>query len=295
MNDQYRRSIGLPRQLQQARPVYPHPSGGGSRGYSPEMRQAEIQAATAGLPTTAHLSTIRGWVVRSQPYAMTGNKTQPQLSGLYLQAVRFHRQVWPRATADEVVALVAANVSPTIVFSRWQIYSADERLGLTSKRVSITASQALTFEAQTRRRLFWTALMPLGVFGVPLAELIDMDECVLYVETVSRPTGKAYKVVRIRDSGPYKVGEKSTLILAVDAQGLIHAKFMRSGSQAIPRPPHRPQDGPIEFIFNQLEVALQQHMYQVMDETTLVGAVHACISNLKGFRETFLHCGYVLN
>mmetsp|Transcript_3698 Transcript_3698/g.8392 ORF Transcript_3698/g.8392 Transcript_3698/m.8392 type:complete len:276 (+) Transcript_3698:488-1315(+) len=275
---------------------------------------------------------------------MTGNKTQPQLSGPYLQAVRFHRQVWPRATADEVSAFVAANVSPTIVFSRWHIYNADERLGLTSKRVSITASQAFTFEAQTRRRLFWTAPMPLGIFGVPLAELIDMDECALYVETVSRPTGKAYKGVRIRDSGPYKVGEKWTLILAVDAQGLIHAKFMRcpgttkatfddfirtllarlailqphrprrtfmwdnlsshysdtahhmifaAGSQAIPRPPHRPQDGPIEFIFNQLEVALQQRMYQVTDETALVGAVHACISNLKGFRETFLHCGYV--
>ncbi|KAJ1423016.1 hypothetical protein B484DRAFT_398828, partial [Ochromonadaceae sp. CCMP2298] len=159
--------------------------------------------------------------------AMTGNKTQPQLSGPYLQAVRFHRQVWPRATADEVSAFVAANVSPTIVFSRWHIYNADERLGLTSKRVSITASQAFTFEAQTRRRLFWTAPMPLGIFGVPLAELIDMDECALYVETVSRPTGKAYKGVRIRDSGPYKVGEKWTLILAVDAQGLIHAKFMR--------------------------------------------------------------------
>ncbi|KAJ1416367.1 hypothetical protein B484DRAFT_401188, partial [Ochromonadaceae sp. CCMP2298] len=126
----------IPRQLHQPRAVKPHPRRGGSTGYSLEFRQAALASHFAGGPALVSKSTIERWIRRVQPEVKTGNKATPELSGEYETMLVFHRLVFPRATADEVIAFIAQNAVVTRIFSRQRVYEADARLGLTKKIVS---------------------------------------------------------------------------------------------------------------------------------------------------------------
>jgi hypothetical protein len=172
-------------------------------------------------------STIERWIRRVQPEVKTGNKAMPELSGEYETMLVFHRLVFPRATADEVIAFIAQNAVVKRIFSRQRIYEADARLGLTKKKVSVTAYQALTPHNQARRRLFWTAPPPVGIAGVPVACLIDMDECAIHLSCVNRGYGKSVVGVRVRDARHYQRTDKWTLMLAIDAQGLTHVRLTK--------------------------------------------------------------------
>jgi hypothetical protein len=333
----------VPRQLHSLRPVKAHPSRGGSTGYSAEFRQAELNRYYAGDPITVSKGTIENWTRRIDAFVQTGNKANHALSGEYETLLVFHRLVFPRATADEAITFIAKNSVVTKIFDRGQIYDADKRLGLTKKKCSLTAFQALTPHNLARRRLYWTAPPPVGIAGVPLASLVDMDECAIHLNCANRTHGKSVIGVRVRDAGHYQRSDKWTLILAIDAQGFTHVRltkdvgttkltfdeFIRTllprlpaaggprtliwdnlsshysdvaatmiynaGHQVVPRPPYRPQDGPIEYIFNQLEGKLRTKMYQIHNDGDLVVAVHNSIAELSltgGFRNTFLHCGY---
>jgi len=50
-----------------------HPSRGGSRGYDPHWRAAQLADDAAGLPTVASNRSLRRWRQRIQPHEMTGN------------------------------------------------------------------------------------------------------------------------------------------------------------------------------------------------------------------------------
>ena len=69
-----------------------------------------------------------------------------------------------------------------------------------------------------------------------------------------------------------------------------------AGHRCIARPPYRPADAPIEYIFNQLEQQLQKAMYTVHTDADFVREIHTAIANLGrgvgGFDSTFRHCGY---
>ncbi|KAJ1421712.1 hypothetical protein B484DRAFT_332588 [Ochromonadaceae sp. CCMP2298] len=277
----------IPRQQGVLRAAKPHPSRGGSKGYSTEFRQAERARYFAGGQISVCNSTIANWVRRFQPLVQTGNKATHAISGEYERLLVFHRLVLPRGSADDVIAFIAQKSVQTKLFLRQQIYEADKRLGLTRKKMSVTAFQALTPHNLARRRLYWTAPAPVGIAGVPVANLIDMDEFAIHFSCVNRAHGKSVVGVRVRDTGHYSRTDKWTLMLAIDAQGLAHV---------VPRPAYRPQDAPIEFIFNQLEGKLRARMHEIHNDNDLVLAVHNSIAELStgaGFRNTFRHCGYV--
>jgi hypothetical protein len=65
-----------------------------------------------------------------------------------------------------------------------------------------------------------------------------------------------------------------------------------AGHSIVPRPAYYPVDGPIEYIFNQIECGLKERMYYIMNETDLVREVYNIITNIQGLDETFAHCGY---
>jgi len=65
-----------------------------------------------------------------------------------------------------------------------------------------------------------------------------------------------------------------------------------AGHRVICRPAYRPVDGPIEYVFNQLQGELTNRMNEVTDERSFVALVYSVITNLHGFDETFVHCGY---
>ena len=65
-----------------------------------------------------------------------------------------------------------------------------------------------------------------------------------------------------------------------------------AGHRVLARPPYRPVDGPIEYIFNQLQLDLTHRIHTIKNEADFIAAVNAIITNLGGFDATFQHCGY---
>lgn len=342
IDDSRRKQLGIPRQLQQANSAKPHPSLGGSVGYDQHYRQNQIEQYNNNQQTDASVKYIKKWIVEGvEGKVPTGNKQTQQLTGEHQVLLLQYREIYPRASADEVRAYIANNAVVQHIFSRVDISIAETRIGLTHKRASTTAYQALTPRNILRRQLFWTRPPPLGVFGVPVAQLLDMDETAIFITSANRPYGKSFSTFRVRDAGPYGHTEKWTLILAVDASGFIHHRFnpvggtttatfdlfiegllqrlpagggmrtlmwdnlsshfgdvtanriLTAGHRIVARPCYNPGDAPIEYIFNQIELAMRRNLHNLHSDADLIAAVNAAIASLNGFAATFTHCGYI--
>jgi hypothetical protein len=226
IDDSKRQQLGIPRQLQQSNPTAVDPSHGGSVGYDHNFRLFQIQLYNQNLPTKASVKSIKKWIAEGvEGKVPTGNRQTQQLTGEYQALLLRYREVYPRAQADEVRAYIAEHATVPRIFSRGDISLVEKRIGLTRKKASTTAYQALTPRNIARRQLFWTRPPPLGVFGVPVAQLLDMDETAIFITSANRAYGKSFSAFRVRDASPYGHTEKWTLILAIDAQGFIHHMF----------------------------------------------------------------------
>lgn len=52
-------------------------------------------------------------------------------------------------------------------------------------------------------------------------------------------------------------------------------------------------DGPIEFVFNELQAQLSKRLHEARDDATFHTLVLSIITNLgANFDHTFAHCGY---
>ena len=134
---------------------------------------------------------------------------------------------WPKATADQISAYIARNSASGWIYHRMAITRCEQRLGLTRKRGSTTALQALTPFHQARRHNFWNLPHPAGIAGTPRARLIDIDEAGIGLEQgVGLKYGKSFTVNRVRQAGVYGRGVKYTLIAAFDCTtGCIYYEF----------------------------------------------------------------------
>ena len=81
VEERNRRKNGIFRRLGIPRSALPHPSLGGTRGYSVAMRQSEIWAYEQGLPTVASTRSIQRWYNRLNPFIMTGNRQRDVIVG----------------------------------------------------------------------------------------------------------------------------------------------------------------------------------------------------------------------
>ncbi len=114
----------------------------------------------------------------------------------------FYRIIWPCASGDEIREFMLRNGS-NILFSRQDISLAETIIQLTPKVVSTTALQAFEPHQQMRQQLFWTRGPPVGVWTVPVNDLVDLDECGFGFGVVNRTKGKSFNGVIIRNPGPY--------------------------------------------------------------------------------------------
>ena len=74
---------------------------------------------------------------------------------------------------------------------------------------------------------------------------------------------------------------------------LIHETVeARYGHVIIRRPPYRPADAPIEYVFCQLMAALQRRTFSLSNMPSLMLAIQNCVVNLKGFNALFEDLGY---
>ena len=170
------------------------------------------------------LRTERRWVQLQErfghyrPCRKLGNSRATVLRDHDLMLLSLYRVVFPKATAPEINAfLYRANFGNLNFrfYSSSQISEAEKRIGLTRKRGSTTAYQALLPINIQKRWNFWNLPYPFGIADISRHDMIDIDECGVFLESSDRSIGKAYIGNRATQAGPYSKSEKWTLLLAI--------------------------------------------------------------------------------
>jgi len=66
-----------------------------------------------------------------------------------------------------------------------------------------------------------------------------------------------------------------------------------AGHRICARPPYAPWDGPIEYVFNELEQGLKKRLYYIRNQADLFREIYLKINSMgANFHRTFNHCGY---
>jgi hypothetical protein len=63
--------------------------------------------------------------------------------------------------------------------------------------------------------MYWNLPYPYGISDIDIADLIDIDEAGIFLETVNRKYGKAFIGKKVRATGPYGHSTKWTLIMGI--------------------------------------------------------------------------------
>jgi hypothetical protein len=99
-------------------------------------------------------------------------------------------------------------------YSPSQINRAGERIGLTRKKGSTTAYQALLPINKQKCWMFWNLPYPYGIADIRHQDMINLDECGVEVQSADRHWGKAHVGKRVNQTGPYSKPTKINLHLA---------------------------------------------------------------------------------
>ena len=180
------------------------------------LRQAHVYPSSR---TQTRWEALHDDVGHVRPCRRSGNHFGERFAGQDLVFLALYRMIYPKSTHAEVNAfLYRCNLgNPRFQFySPSQICRAETLIGLTRKKGSTTAYQALLPRNLIRRYQYWNYAFPIGIADINRSQIIDLDECGVFVETTaSRRYGKAYKGFRVRETGAYTKGEKWNFLLAV--------------------------------------------------------------------------------
>ena len=125
-----------------------------------------------------------------RPFRRTGNKRATVLRGYDAYRLAVYRTTYPKATIAEINAYLY------IVTGRFydpsQISRCEDRLGLSRKRGSTTAYQALHPRNVAWRWAYHNLPYPFGIADIQRRDIIDLDEMGIFLETVNRGDGKSY-------------------------------------------------------------------------------------------------------
>ena len=105
-------------------------------------------------------------------------------------------------------------------FSASQICEAEKIIGLTRKRGSTTAYQALRPINRQKRWMFWNLPYPYGIADIRRQDMIDLDECGVEMTDADRSLGKAYIGHQLSQPGPYSKSTKINLLLVISGDDI---------------------------------------------------------------------------
>lgn len=215
----------------------PHPSGPGrGGGYSQDMRELVMSLNQAGeshnpifgqmrilrlypsKKTESRWQSLQNSLGHIRPCRRTGNKRASVFHDHNLLLLALYRIAYPKATAAEVNGfLYRANYGNLDFrfYSASQVTEAETRIGLTRKRGSTTAYQALLPINKQKRWMFWNLPYPYGIADIRRDDMIDLDECGVELSTAARKIGKSFIGKRCKQSGLYSKTEKYNLLLAI--------------------------------------------------------------------------------
>jgi transposase len=213
-----------------------HPSKGGARGYSMDMREMAIRVQHTGQEHTPTIQnqrvekkfpsrwTTRRWARRLaqsghiKPFQMNGNKRSTVLTGRMRFLLVFYRTLFPKCTAAELNCFLYNNTPPEQeqrFYSGSQITRAEDDCGLTRKRGATTARQANLPQNIAKFVQYKYENYPYGVADSNTEDLIDWDECAIFLESADRSYGKVFVGKDLNEEGPYGHSQKYTLTMAV--------------------------------------------------------------------------------
>jgi len=223
--------------LQSSADETPHPSDAGrGDGYPTSLRDIAIHVKDLKESnnhiftqmTTLYLypsiRSVYRWENRKatlghvRPFRRTGNARASVLRDHDLLLLALFRITYPKATANEInVFLYKANYGSMQFrfYAASQITEAEKRIGLTRKKGSTTAYQALLPANKQKRWMFWNLPYPFGIADIRRKDMIDLDECGIELSDAERNFGKAYLGKRVNQAGLYSKTDKLNLLLAI--------------------------------------------------------------------------------
>jgi len=221
-----------------------HPSLGRGNAYSHDLRLFVMRAYDLGqgnAPILAQLrnsrllpqrSTVNRWRNRRltlghlRRFRRQGNRYATVLRGRSLFNLAYYRILYPKATAAELNVFLFYATGR--LYNPSQITRAEQRLGLSRKRGSTTARQANHPRNLQWRHNYWTLPYPFGMVGIRRDDIIDLDECGVFVESCNRNHGKAAICRRVREEGNYGHSAKLNVLMAISgAPGTLAAQAER--------------------------------------------------------------------
>jgi transposase len=212
---QARSEAGLPREQQQHRQlIAPHPSRGGTQGYSVWYRIEQIEKFDNGQPIDVSVASIYRWKERLTPYRTNGGKGRTHLVGQDQLRLVMFLIAHPDASLDEMATYIfneGGGLYSTKILSKRL-----SELQITKKKASIEAYQAMRDDVQERVWAWFNTGPPTGIMGVPRRKLIDVDEFGVTLERCNRKGGWAPKFSRVRKDGHYNHGMKTTVLFAIE-------------------------------------------------------------------------------
>ena len=150
-------------------------------------------------------------------FRRTGNRRATVLRGTQLINLALWRALWPRGTHHEANVWLHHANGRVRFYQPSQISKAEDSLGLSIKRASTTARQAMLPINRQLRYNYWYLPCPFGIANVPRSRIIDLDEAALFLESSNRGRGKAHitRCVSVRDVGPYGHSKKLNILVAI--------------------------------------------------------------------------------
>ena len=205
--------------------IVDHVLGGDQQDYHGVRNMVDILRGNHIYPSSR---TCRRWAKLQddhghlRPCRRSGNSFAERMSGPDLIYLAIFRAFYPKATIAETNAfLYRANLGNPFwnFYSQSQIHRGECLIGLSRKRSSTTAYQALYPVNLQKRWDYWNLPYPLGIADIRRSQIIDLDECGMYMETTAnRKYGKAVVGLRVNETGPYSKSEKWNLLLAVSGE-----------------------------------------------------------------------------
>jgi len=230
--------MASPPPLQTSREYVPSPATRNGEPYSQDMRDLvkglinkrhftlslyrEIKRSGINLPS---YRTIKRWQKEwrerghNRAYRRSGgSRFGPRLHGKNLIYLALYRLAYPKASHAEINAMLyRMNYgNPDFqFFSHSMICRAEKRLGLTRKRGSTTAYQALLPKNLLLRFNYFNLPYPQGVADIEARLQVDLDECGWEVSVANRTCGLSYRGNRVREEGPYVKECKNNLLCGI--------------------------------------------------------------------------------
>ena len=218
-----RSARGLERELTQTRTQNPpHPRFGGTRWYPLWQRAKTIRVFKWSLDYNfaagiigCHLVSVRRWEYRPILHRMTGGIPNKQITDADQLLLSICIFIYPDASSDDICIFIIANGGE--VYSRQIVSRRCSEMGL-SKKISSREAYAAFSPASIQKLLwFWSEPPPIGINGVNMQALLDVNETGFYVKLVSTKYGRGHTTSRVWYPSHYTRAEtKLNVILAIE-------------------------------------------------------------------------------